>query len=65
MIFIGYCDHSKGYRFVIPKTKKVIKSRHATFLESTVKRDYVPVELSQKNSTRNNNSEENISTETV
>lgn len=59
MIFIGYCDHTKGYRFVIPQTKKVIKSRDATFLESTVKRDYVLVELSEKNSTRNDNDENN------
>lgn len=61
LIFIGYCDHTKGYRFWMPKTKKVIKSRDATFLESTVKRDYVQVDLTEKNSTMNDKiSEENI-----
>lgn len=55
MIFIGYCDHTKGYRFIIPGTRKVVKSRDATFLESTVKRDYVPVELSTNPATNNDN----------
>ncbi|XP_069358483.1 uncharacterized protein [Maniola hyperantus] len=45
MIFIGYCDNTKGYRFIVPNSKTVIKSRDATFLESTVKINYVPVEL--------------------
>ncbi|KAI8436415.1 hypothetical protein MSG28_010011 [Choristoneura fumiferana] len=48
MIFIGYCDHTKGYRFILPNSRKVIKSRDAVFLESTVKRDFVPVEMSTK-----------------
>lgn len=62
MIFIGYCDHSKGYRFIIPNSRKVIKSRDATFLESTVNRDYVPVELSENNPALKNdvNEENNI-----
>lgn len=55
MIFIGYCDHTKGYRFIIPGLKRVVKSRDATFLESTVKRDYVPVELSMNPATNNDN----------
>ncbi|KAL0882308.1 hypothetical protein ABMA27_000825 [Loxostege sticticalis] len=46
MIFIGYCENSKGYRFILPNSKTVVKSRDAVFLESTVKRNYVPVEIS-------------------
>lgn len=45
MIFLGYCDHTKGYRFILPNSRKVIRSRDATFLESSVKRDFVQVEL--------------------
>ncbi|KAL0891955.1 hypothetical protein ABMA27_015190 [Loxostege sticticalis] len=45
LIFIGYCENTKGYRFILPNSRKAIKSRDAIFLESTVKRDYVPIEL--------------------
>ncbi|KAL0880051.1 hypothetical protein ABMA27_002544 [Loxostege sticticalis] len=45
LIFIGYCENTKGYRFLLPNSRKAIKSRDAIFLESTVKRDYVPIEL--------------------
>lgn len=62
MIFIGYCDHSKGYRFIIPNSRKVIKSRDATFLESTVKRDYIPVQLSENNSVIKTDISEDIHT---
>ncbi|GBP72018.1 Retrovirus-related Pol polyprotein from transposon TNT 1-94 [Eumeta japonica] len=48
MIFIGYCENTKGYRFIIPNTRTVIKSRDAVFLESTVKRNYAALELSEK-----------------
>lgn len=44
MIFIGYCDNTKGYRFILPNTKTIIKSRDAVFLESTVKRNYAALE---------------------
>lgn len=47
MIFVGYCENTKGYRFIIPTSKNIIKSRDAVFLESTVKRNYVPLELSE------------------
>ncbi|GBP51850.1 Retrovirus-related Pol polyprotein from transposon TNT 1-94 [Eumeta japonica] len=48
MIFIGYCENTKEYRFIIPNTRTVIKSRDAVFLESTVKRNYAALELSEK-----------------
>ncbi|GBP86393.1 Retrovirus-related Pol polyprotein from transposon TNT 1-94 [Eumeta japonica] len=48
MIFIGYCENTKGYRFIIRNTRTVIKSRDAVFLESTVKRNYAALELSEK-----------------
>ncbi|KPJ19636.1 Retrovirus-related Pol polyprotein from transposon TNT 1-94 [Papilio machaon] len=44
-IFTGYCTDTKGYRFIIPSSGLVIKSRDAVFLESTVVRNYVPVDL--------------------
>ncbi|CAH2099085.1 unnamed protein product [Euphydryas editha] len=47
-IFIGYCDNTKGYRFIIPVSKTVIKSRDAVFLETTVKRNYLPINLTEK-----------------
>lgn len=53
MIFIGYCDHTKGYQVMILDTRKVIISRDAIFLVSTVKRDYVPVEISENKSETN------------
>lgn len=46
-IFIGYCDNTKGYRFIIPASKTVIKSRDAVFLETTVKRNYLPINLTE------------------
>lgn len=50
MTFIGYCENTKGYRFLLPNSKIAIKSRDAVFLESTVKRDYVPIELNTNES---------------
>lgn len=44
-IFIGYCSNTKGYRFIFPTSGLVVKSRDAVFLESTVLRNYVPVDL--------------------
>ncbi|GBP53403.1 Retrovirus-related Pol polyprotein from transposon TNT 1-94 [Eumeta japonica] len=43
--FIRYCDHTKGYRFLLPGSRTVIKSNDAMFFESTVKKNYVPVDL--------------------
>ncbi|XP_062529208.1 uncharacterized protein LOC105841774 isoform X3 [Bombyx mori] len=34
MIFMGYCDSSKGYRLMDPKTLKIIKSRDVIFIEN-------------------------------
>ena len=33
LIFIGYCDNTKGYRFLEPGSKKITISRDAIFLE--------------------------------
>ncbi|GBP75752.1 Retrovirus-related Pol polyprotein from transposon TNT 1-94 [Eumeta japonica] len=52
MIFVGYCEDSKGYRLLDPKTKTVTKSRDVVFLENSIKTDTVPVTLSD---TKNNN----------
>ncbi|GBP01231.1 Retrovirus-related Pol polyprotein from transposon TNT 1-94 [Eumeta japonica] len=46
MIFVGYCEDSKGYRLLDPKTKTVTKSRDVVFLENSIKTDTVPVTLS-------------------
>lgn len=58
-IFIGYCDHTKGYRFIIPTSRTVIKSRDAVFLETTVERNYVPVNLSDNESRHDSLTEPN------
>lgn len=55
MIFVGYCDNTKGYRFMDPKSHKVVKSRDVTFIENYVQNvsapidceTYVPVKDSQ------------------
>jgi transposase InsO family protein len=41
LIFVGYSDCVKGYRFIDPKTKMTVTSRDVVFLEATVKRDIV------------------------
>jgi len=33
LTFIGYCENSKGYRLIDPRTKKITKSRDVVFLE--------------------------------
>lgn len=33
MIFVGYCEDSKGYRFIHPTTRQLLKSRDVVFLE--------------------------------
>lgn len=34
LLFMGYCEDSKGYRLMDPKTKKVTRSRDVIFLEN-------------------------------
>lgn len=34
LIFVGYCESTKGYRVLDPSTNKIIKSRDVVFLES-------------------------------
>jgi transposase InsO family protein len=33
MLFVGYCDETKGYRIMDPETKKITKARDVVFLE--------------------------------
>lgn len=41
LIFVGYSDSTKGYRFIDPKTKKAIMSRDVVFMEATVKKNKI------------------------
>lgn len=62
MIFIGYCENTKGYRFTNLNCKEIVKSCDTEFLESSVKRDYASLELSEKekkNEINNSSIEEN------
>lgn len=34
MIFVGYCEDTKGYRLIHPVTRKLTKSRNVVFLEN-------------------------------
>lgn len=34
MILVGYCESSKGYRLMHPKTHKIVKSRDVAFIEN-------------------------------
>lgn len=34
LIFVGYCESTKGYRLLDPQTNKIIKSRDVVFLEN-------------------------------
>ncbi|GBP87760.1 Retrovirus-related Pol polyprotein from transposon TNT 1-94 [Eumeta japonica] len=62
-IFIGYCEHTKGYRFLLPGSRTVIKNKDAMFLESTVKKNYVPVDLTIDSSMYDLSSEPNDTSE--
>lgn len=41
MIFVGYCDNTKGYRVMHPKTHQVMKSRDVVFFEKIPQHDCV------------------------
>ncbi|KAK9693999.1 hypothetical protein QE152_g33827 [Popillia japonica] len=34
LIFVGYCEDTKGYRLIDPLTKKLVRSRDVVFLEN-------------------------------
>ncbi|XP_046472611.1 uncharacterized protein [Neodiprion pinetum] len=34
LIFVGYCEGTKGYRFIRPNSNKLVKSRNVTFIEN-------------------------------
>uniref|UniRef100_A0A2A4JA71 Integrase catalytic domain-containing protein n=1 Tax=Heliothis virescens TaxID=7102 RepID=A0A2A4JA71_HELVI len=48
MIFVGYCDNTKGYRLAEPKTNRIMKSRDVEFLENVKNNNniYLPCEIS-------------------
>lgn len=39
LLFVGYSDGVKGYRFIDPKSKQAITSRDVVFLEATINRN--------------------------
>lgn len=47
MIFVGYCDNTKGYRLAEPKTNRIIKSRDVQFLENVKNKNdiYLPCDV--------------------
>jgi len=45
MIFVGYCDYTKGYRLYDENKKQIYKSRDVVFLEHTVKNNCVIMPL--------------------
>lgn len=47
MLFVGYCEYTKGYRFYDRNQKQIYKSRDAIFLEHTIKNNDFFVPLSQ------------------
>lgn len=44
MILVGYCENTKGYRFMDLKTHKVVKSRDVSFIENYNQDVSVPVD---------------------
>lgn len=47
MLFVGYCEYTKGYRFYDRNKRQIYKSRDAIFLEQTMKNNSVIVPLSE------------------
>lgn len=41
LIFVGYCDRSKGYRLINPETGKITNSRDVIFLDESVGKSVV------------------------
>lgn len=64
MIFIGYNEQTKGYRLLDPKTKKVLISRDVIFIESSVKRNYALLPLSESVSEPKTNDDSSTNNET-
>lgn len=64
MIFIGYNDPTKGYRLLDPKTKKVLISRDVIFIESSVKRNFALLPLSESVSEPKTNDDNSTNNET-
>lgn len=59
-IFMGYCDNMKGYRFIIPPSKNIIRSRNAVFLESSINGNYVPLHLIESQCENDEDSNESL-----
>ncbi|GBP97192.1 Retrovirus-related Pol polyprotein from transposon TNT 1-94 [Eumeta japonica] len=68
MILVGYCENSKGYRFMDPRSHKVIKSRDVVFMENVLSNceTHVPATSSsvQPESTQSSSGKENHTPET-
>lgn len=55
MIFLGYCENTKGYRLMDPNTKKITKSRNVVFFEDCHKiKDSVLPNIDSNNQSSNN-----------
>ncbi|GBP03897.1 Retrovirus-related Pol polyprotein from transposon TNT 1-94 [Eumeta japonica] len=68
MILVGYCENSKGYRFMDPRSHKVIKTRDVVFMENVLSNceTHVPATSSsvQPESTQSSSGKENHTPET-
>lgn len=70
MLFVGYCEYTKGYRFYDKNKKQIYKSRDAIFLEHTIKNNNVIMPLSElqgnasEDSSQTNDSHNKSSTDT-
>ncbi|KMQ82772.1 gag-pol polyprotein, partial [Lasius niger] len=52
-MFVGYCENSKGYRLIDPRTKKIVKSRDVVFFEEfkdskTKEPNYIQLQLDEE-----------------
>lgn len=53
LIFVGYSDSTKGYRFIDPKSKQAIMSRDVVFLEATLKQNRISAVPEKEENTHN------------
>lgn len=60
MIFIGYCENTKGYKVIDPKTRSATRSRDVVFLESSVKRNFASMPLTVSESDFKSKTEESV-----
>lgn len=72
MIFLGYCENTKGYRLLNPCTQKIIKSRNVIFLEdcfsnanvsNTITNTKLQISIPLRDTSQSSNTAENLSEE--